>query len=97
MIIGVDTSHIKDKTGIAMVATINESFTEFFNKEQIIKDKNNYQCNLNISSFLEEAIEVYKKENNESPKGIIIYRQGFSLCEKEYLKTEVYKIDCVCN
>lgn len=32
MIIGVDSSHIEGKrTGIAMVATINEDFTDFFN------------------------------------------------------------------
>ena len=42
MIIGVDSSHIRGKrTGIAMVATINTSFTNFYNKEKIIiEDKN---------------------------------------------------------
>ena len=40
MIIGVDSSHIKGKrTGVAMVATINDSFTDFFNKEEIIKEE----------------------------------------------------------
>jgi hypothetical protein len=41
MIIGVDSSHIKGKrTGVAMVATINTSFTNFYNKEAIIEEKN---------------------------------------------------------
>ena len=40
MVIGVDSSHIKgQRTGIAMVATINKNFTEFYNKETIIEEK----------------------------------------------------------
>ena len=36
MIIGIDSSHIKGfRTGVAMVATINENFTKFYNKEII--------------------------------------------------------------
>ena len=36
MVVGVDSSHIKGKgTGVAMVATLNDSFTHFFNKEEI--------------------------------------------------------------
>ena len=99
MIVGIDYSHIEDKrTGVAMVATINDSFTDFFNKEQIIKEKNNQeQLCFCISTFIEEAIQVYKKENNEIPKGIIIYRQGVSLEQKEYLKKEIKEIDFVCH
>jgi hypothetical protein len=42
MVVGVDSSHIKGKgTGVAMVATINDSFTNFFNKEEIYKEENN--------------------------------------------------------
>ena len=95
MVVGVDSSHIKGKgTGVAMVATINDSFTNFFNKEEIIKEDNNKeQLQYCISSFIEKAIEIYKKENKESPKNIIIYRQGVSLQQKEYLKTEIAEID----
>ena len=40
MVIGVDSCHIKEKrTGIAMVGTINNIFTDFFNKEEIIEEK----------------------------------------------------------
>ena len=99
MIIGVDSSHIKGKgTGVAMVATINDSFTNFFNKEIIIKEDNNKeQLEYCISNFIELAIELYKKENKEYPKGIIIYRQGVSLQQKKYLKTEIAQIDYSCE
>ena len=95
MVVGVDSSHIKGQgTGVAMVATINDTFTNFFNKEEIIKEENNKeQLQYCVSSFIEKAIEVYKKENKEAPKNIIIYRQGVSLQQKEFLKTEIAEID----
>jgi len=95
MVVGVDSSHIKGHgTGVAMVATINNTFTNFFNKEEIIKEENNKeQLQYCVSSFIEKAIEVYKKENKEPPKNIIIYRQGVSLQQKEYLKAEIAEID----
>ena len=99
MVVGVDSSHIKGMgTGVAMVATINDSFTNFFNKETIIKEENNKeQLQYCVSSFIDKAIEVYNKENNETPKGIIIYRQGVSLQQKEFLKNEISRIDFSCK
>ena len=99
MVIGVDSSRFKDsKTGVAMVSTINDSFTDFYNKEDIVNEEN-YKDQLQycVSSFIEEAVEVYKKQNKgEMPKGIIIYRQGVSLQQKEYLKDEIRQIDQAC-
>jgi hypothetical protein len=47
MIIGVDSSHIKGRrTGVAMVATFNPSFTNFYNKELIIQEEKKKQFNL---------------------------------------------------
>ena len=98
MIIGVDSSQNKDKrTGVAMVATINESFTDYFNREEIIEEKNKKQICFCISSFIETAIQIYKKENKEIPKNIIIYRQGVSLHQKEFLKSEINQIDLTCK
>ena len=99
MVVGVCSSHIKGKgTGVGMVSTINDSFTNFFNKEEIIEERNNReQLQYCINSFIEMAIEAYKKENKESPRGIIIYRQGVSLQQKEYLKDEITRIDLCCN
>lgn len=98
MVIGVDSSHIKGKrTGVAMVASINDSFTDFYNKEEIIKEENKEQLQFCISSFIEQAIVAYNKKNKNAPKGIVIYRQGVSLQQKEFLKTEIQQIDSVCK
>ena len=101
MIVGVDSSHIKGmRTGVAMVATINDSFTDFYNKEEIIKEENKAQLKFCVSSFIEEAIEVFKKQKinkNEYPKGIVIYRQGVSLQQKEYIKDEIRLVDKSCK
>ena len=101
MVIGVDSSHIKGmRTGVAMVASVNENFTDFYNKEEIIKEENKAQLKFCVSSFIEEAIEQFKKEKGnkgEKPKGIVIYRQGVSLQQKEYLKNEIAQIDEVCK
>ena len=98
MIIGVDSSHIKGKrTGIAMVATINTSFTNFYNKEEIIIEEKKERFLFAISSFIEEAIAKYKGFNKHLPGGIIIYRQGVSFQQKEFLKNEVINIQKVCD
>ena len=98
MIIGVDSSHIRGKrTGVAMVATINPSFTNFYNKEQIILEEKKESFLISISSFIEEAIQKYNEINKTYPKGIIIYRQGVSFQQKEFLKNEVINIQKVCE
>ena len=100
MIIGVNSSHIQRKrTGVAMVSSINDTFTDFYNKEDIIEEKNNKeQLQYCVSTFIEEAIEAYKKNNkNNKPKGIIIYRQGVSLQQKDFLKNEIWQIDQTCK
>ena len=100
MVVGVDSSRFKgSKTGVAMVATINDSFTDFYNREEIVKEENyKEQLQYCVSSFIEEAVEAYKKQNNGvSPNGIIIYRQGVSLQQKEFLKDEIRLIDSACE
>ena len=98
MIIGVDSSHISGKrTGVAMVATFN-SFTIFYNKECIIQEDKKKAIQFSISKFIEEALVKYKKNNKSSiPGGIIIYRQGVSFQQKEFLKNEVTNIQKVCD
>ena len=98
MIIGVDSSHIKGKrTGVAMVATINPSFTNFYNKEEIIKEEKKERLTFSISSFIKEAIAKYQNVQKCLPGGIIIYRQGVSLQQKEFLSGEVQNIQKVCD
>ena len=95
MVVGVDSSHVQGKrTGVAMVASLNADFTNFYNKESIIDEKNNReQLQYCVSEFLEEALQHYYKANKALPGGVIIYRQGVSLQQKEFLKSEATAID----
>ena len=97
MAIGVDSSHNRKRTGVAMVGTINDSFTKFYNKEDIIKEENKSQLQFCVSSFIDEAVTAYNKENKCLPKGIIIYRQGVSLHQKQQLKDEILQIEETCK
>ena len=99
MVIGVDSSHIKGKgTGVSKVATINNTFTDFFNKEEIINEKNNKeQLQYSVSEFIKQSIVAYNKKNKKNPKNIIIYRQGVSLQQKDYLKVEIKEIEQECK
>ena len=103
MVIGVDSSKHKDKnnygTGIAMVATINDSLNNFYSESKIVKVNDmKDQFHLCISNFIENALNVYKKNNNgKKPDWIIIYRQGVSKQQKEKLKPEIREIDDTCS
>ena len=98
MIIGVDSSHIKGKrTGVAMVSTVNISFSNFYNKETIIKEEKKEQLQFCVSGFIEESLAQYKKINGKLPGGIIIYRQGVSFQQKDFLENEVNSIKKVCE
>jgi aubergine-like protein len=93
MVIGVDSSHFGHNTGVAMVATIDSNFTKFYNSEEVIKEENKTQLEFKVSVFIEKALTEFFKDNKKLPSGIIIYRQGVSLQQKEYLKNEVNAID----
>ena len=103
MVIGVDSSKHKDKnnygTGIAMVATINDSLSNFYSESKIVKINDmKDQFHLCISNFIENALKVYEKNNNgKKPDWIIIYRQGVSKEQKEKLKPEIREIDEICS
>ena len=94
MLIGIDSSHISGKrTGVAMNATINNTFTKFYSNEEVILEANKDTLVFNIAKFVQKAIAEYKKANKRLPGGVVIYRQGVSLQQKEYLIEEVQKID----
>jgi hypothetical protein len=97
MVVGVDSSHFKKKTAVAMVSTIDNSFADFYNKEEIIFEDKIEQIQFCVSTFIEEAIPIYEKKNGEKPKNIIIYRQGVSETIKEVLKVEIQQIEQVCK
>ena len=110
MVIGIDSSHIKGKrTCVAMVSTLDNNFSDFYNSEEIIEErivekkedeeeKKEDKKEHKISSFIEKSIQAYKKANkNEKPKNIIIYRQGVSLQQKRYLTNEILNIENICK
>lgn len=103
MIVGVDSSHIAGKrTGVAMTASTDKDFLNFYNKIDIIEEKNKAQLAFSVRTFLQESISNYFKLNpknkNRLPSGIVIYRQGVSMEQKEYLKEEIAEInDYLCG
>ena len=95
MIIGIVSNNNKIiGTENAMVATINDSFTEFYNKEEIINEENKEKLQNYIINFLEEILNSKKVE---MPKGIIIYRKGISINQKKYLNDEISQIEKICQ
>ena len=108
LLIGVDSSHTwgrnsgryyRRKTGVAMVATKDKNFSKFYSKEEIINRDIHYcsSTRRNIATFIEEAVEQYKKENKEYPKNIIIYRQGIAHNQLNKIELEVLKIQETCK
>lgn len=108
LLIGVDSSHAwgrnsgkynRKKTGVAMVATKDKNFSKFYSREEIINLDRHYSSasRRNIASFIEEAFEQYKKENKETPKNIIIYRQGIAHNQLKKIELEVLKIQEICR
>ena len=97
MAVGVDSSHIPGKrTGVAMTATINNNFTEMYNGEEIIEEKNKEQLQFCVAKFLKDAVKVFVKKVG-SIDGIVIYRQGVSLQQKDFLENEEKQIDLFCK
>ena len=54
--------------------------------------KNRENLQFCISSFIKEALVQYNNNLKELPKGIVIYRQGVSLQQKDFLINEVQNI-----
>ena len=93
IIIGVHSSNIKNnRIGVAMVSTINPSFTNFYNKELIFNGEQMENNQKYFSEFIAESLNEYKKLNNKLPKGIVIYRKGVYFNEKKYHKDEIKSI-----
>jgi hypothetical protein len=108
ILIGVDSSHKWGKktsksnnkqTGVAMVATIDKYFSKFYSKEDIIKEDKYCSSNTrkSIYAFIEKAVAKYTKENGESPKNIIIYRQGIAHNQLKFIKLEVSLVEEICK
>jgi len=96
MIVGVDSSKHKDKnnygTGVAMVASINDSFTDFYNKVKII---NKEKISKEDKEEKEEENEAksLEKEEEKRRKNQEIFNEQFHFCINEFIgeALEVYK------
>jgi hypothetical protein len=101
---GLNSSHTWDKRkngAMTMVATRDKYYSQFFSRNVIIDCENkDYILSIqeNISKFIENAIKKYEKqESGNTPKNIIIYRQGISSYQVDYIKPEVTIIEEICK
>ena len=98
MLISIDSSHISGRrTGVAMVASINNDFTLSTSQIDIIEEKNKTQLCFCVGKFINKALIEYFKIAKKFPKGIVVYRQGVSQEQKEYIKQEVAVLENYCN
>lgn len=107
MMIGIDfglnSTHLWQrwkKGGMTMVATIDSKFSKFYAQNEIINIDEKYNITLqeNIRNFINGAITKYKKENkNKTPKNIVVYRQGISQYQIEYIKSEARIMEEICD
>ena len=101
---GLNSSHTWDKRkkgAMTMVATRDKYYSQFFSRNVIIDCENkDYILSIqeNMSKFIENAIKKYEKqESGNTPKNIIIYRQGISSYQVDYIKPEVTIIEEICK
>jgi len=99
---GLNASHTwkkGEKGVITMIATRDKFYSKFYAQNEILECKKNYLLSIKeyIYSFIKIAIKKYEKEEKKSPKNIIFYRQGISEYSIENIKSEITKIEEVCN
>ena len=101
MVIGVDSSGYEDGgklfQNISFCASLDEHFTNYVNKKTTITIEDYDNTNLPIASFMEIALSEYFKIHKLFPEGVIIYRQGISQGQKNYLKTEIEQLHKIFN
>lgn len=96
MVIGVDSSGHDEKgkmfQSISFCASINDNFTDYYVDKTMVEIENYENTNLPISTFVRSALVEYFMHNKFLPKGVIIYRQGVSAGQKNYIQQEVEQI-----
>lgn len=100
---GLNASHTwkrGEKGVITMVGTRDKYFSKFYTYNGIIDCKSkNYILKIQecIEEFINNLIQRYKKEEGCTPKNIIFYRQGISEYSTDAIKSEIKKIEEICN
>ena len=101
MIVGVDSSGYEDNgklyQNLSFCASLDKYFTNYVNKKTTVTIEDYDNTNLPIANFMEIALAEYFKVHKKFPGGIIIYRQGISKGQKNYLKTEIEQLHKIFN
>lgn len=77
MLIGVDVENHKadkNKKVVAVCATMNNSFSQFFNK--IYEQSRGKEVLENIRQIMKDTVMAFFKRNKEVPENIIFFRDG---------------------
>ena len=101
MVVGVDSSGYEDNgklyQNLSFCASLDKYFTNYVNKKTTVTIEDYDNTNLPIATFMETALAEYFKIHKQFPSGIIIYRQGISKGQKNYLKTEIEQLQKIFN
>ena len=101
MVVGVDSSGYEDKgtlyQNISFCASLDQYFTNYVNTKTTVTIEDYDNTNLPIANFMETALSEYFKIHKKFPGGVIIYRQGISQGQKNYLKTEIEQLQKIFN
>ena len=101
MVVGVDSSGYEDKgtlyQNISFCASLDQYFTNYVNTKTTVTIEDYDNTNLPIANFMETALSEYFKIHKKFPGGAIIYRQGISQGQKNYLKTEIEQLQKIFN
>ena len=93
MIVGVDSSGYEDNgklfQNISFCASLDKYFTNYVNKKTTVTIEDYDNTHLPIAAFMEVALAEYFNLHKKFPEDVIIYRQGISGGQKNYLKTEI--------
>ena len=97
MIVGVDSSHFTENKimyiKLAICSTINDTFTQYHNQKIILPEDYGQKISFNLNNYIYYSLIEYFKINRMFPQGVIIYRQGVSKEQKQYLSHEIEEIN----
>ena len=96
MIVGVDSSGYEDNgklfQNISFCASLDQYFTNYVNKKTTVTIEDYDNTQFPIANFMEVALAEYFNIHKKFPEGVIIYRQGISGGQKNYLRTEIEQL-----
>ena len=85
------------KQNLMIVGVDSSGYEEGGKKKTTVTLEDYDNTNLPISNFMETALSEYFRVHKRFPGGVIIYRQGISHGQKNYLKTEIEQLHRIFN